>query len=83
MRDIESVQRRPGMYIGNTSDGAGLHNMLYAPLDNAVAEVRCGQATEAAVDLYPDGACTVTDNGRGIPIVVPAEPTKPLIPRSR
>jgi DNA gyrase subunit B len=57
------------MYVGDTRDGTGLHNMLYAALDNAVAEVRCGAASQVAVDLYPDGSCAVADDGQGLPIV--------------
>jgi DNA gyrase subunit B len=69
LHDIGNIQLRPGMYVGDTTDGAGLHNMIVAPLDNAAAEVRCGAATEARLELLPGGACQITDNGGGVPIV--------------
>jgi DNA gyrase subunit B len=76
MDDVQTVQLRPGMYVGDTGDGAGLHNLLYAALDYAVAEVRAGIASRVAIDLYPDGSCTVADDGGGMPIAVTEEPTR-------
>jgi DNA gyrase subunit B len=78
MDDIQAVQRRPGMYIGDTADGVGLHNMLYAVLDNAVADVRCSNASQVAVDLYPDGSCAVADDGPGMPIAAPEGDARPF-----
>ncbi len=66
---VQAIQLRPGMYAGDTSDGTGLHNLLYAVLDNAVAQALYGGASRVAVDLYPDGSCAVSDNGQGMPIV--------------
>ena len=59
------------MYVGDTRDGTGLHNMLYAALDNAVAEVLSGDASQVTVDLYSDGSCAVADDGKGMPPVAP------------
>ena len=66
------------MYVGDTRDGTGLHNMVYAALDNAVAEVLCGSASRVAVDLYPDGSCAVADDGRGMPITPPEGDARPF-----